>query len=147
MKCEHHPKYDPASGEPTSELAMKERFIKGNPNVLLPCPYCWQARAKWLDGQDIGSMTSMNKIAAQNKLIEELKQKLERKLEAHFSDFIKKQSEHQERIKELEADGERLDALEVLLRKRRTYIPCLRWDPYEAETLRQAIDKARKEQA
>jgi len=48
MRCEHHPRYDPASGEPTGLLAFKERFIKGNPNVLILCSYCLQVYARHL---------------------------------------------------------------------------------------------------
>jgi len=47
MTCKHHPEYDPASGEPTggakvitdSELRT---WCRG------PCPWCLQARMRWL---------------------------------------------------------------------------------------------------
>jgi len=44
MRCKHHPKYNPASGEPTEPLIVI--MLKDH---ALPCPYCWQARAKWLN--------------------------------------------------------------------------------------------------
>jgi len=66
MRCEHHPDYDPASVEPVGELAFKERFIKGNPNVLVPCPYCWQVYARHLcnliNEEDLEAFRNVDRI-------------------------------------------------------------------------------------
>lgn len=43
MKCQHHPKYDPSKEEPPHESFMD---IEG---FVVSCPYCWRARAKWLE--------------------------------------------------------------------------------------------------
>lgn len=46
MTCKHHPDYKPESEEPHGKS-----FINKKGDVDFPCPYCWQARAKWLDEQ------------------------------------------------------------------------------------------------
>ncbi len=53
MKCEHHPEYDPTSGEPTGEiiqatiLARDREGQEGIKGGVVPCPYCWQAYAEY----------------------------------------------------------------------------------------------------
>ena len=50
MSCKHHPKYDPTSGEPTGGYKYAHQTKKYEGVVeWIPCPYCWQARAEWLD--------------------------------------------------------------------------------------------------
>ncbi len=48
VTCKHHPEYDPASGEPTNPLSAMVNYgsVKD-----IPCPYCWQVRAQWLEDQ------------------------------------------------------------------------------------------------
>ena len=46
MTCQHHPEYDPASGEPTGTLLY---YPVEHPDRRTPCGNCWQARAKWLE--------------------------------------------------------------------------------------------------
>jgi len=61
MDCKHHPDYDPASGEPFGKLTVDthrvKEYVMGSVKKATtqyfeehPCPYCWQARAKWLEG-------------------------------------------------------------------------------------------------
>jgi len=65
MACEHHSDYDPASGEP---INMMEPGSFGS-----PCPYCWQARAKYLDEQNIRAFKTNVK---QGEHIAELEEQL-----------------------------------------------------------------------
>ena len=51
--CAHHPKYDPASGEPTE--------------LWLPCPYCWQVYARhlcnYINEEDLEAFRNVDRIA------------------------------------------------------------------------------------
>ena len=129
MSCTHHPKYDPASGEPTgtwnivaklegtggSTLEDNQLRLESKSNA--PCPFCWQAYAKY--------MYSCWKNACKNW------------------------DHSKERIKELEADGERLNWLDEQISwdKEPGIWWHFEWPSDNKLTLRQAIDKARKEQA
>ena len=42
MACSHHQDYRPENGEPEGIIELANLHKQ-------PCPYCWQARAKWLD--------------------------------------------------------------------------------------------------
>jgi len=44
--CAHHKDYNPAKGEPTNPLSAMVNY--GSVKEI-PCPYCWQARAKLLE--------------------------------------------------------------------------------------------------
>ena len=143
-ECKHHPKYDPASGKPDFTLHLKSHNRFGDDQwIKSPCPYCWQARVKWLDA----------KLAVNEDLFD-----TQIKNSKHLAKKLL------ERIKELEPDGERLDLVikhmlilhppvptadefdEMWVICDYTlpnYVDCLSKD----KDLRQAIDKARKEQA
>jgi len=48
VNCKIHPKYDHTAGDPTGETPLQAKATnRGREN----CKDCWQARAKWLDGQ------------------------------------------------------------------------------------------------
>ncbi len=82
MNCTHHPKYDPASGEPTSVWNTGTKRYG-----IIPCPYCWQARAKWLE-----------------KRYQKARDVNIKSLEKFMQSAISKENTQlQERIKELEA--------------------------------------------
>jgi len=111
MSCHHHPTYDPASGESIGTVRIATVHAQGKfPTYKkVPCPYCWKARAEWLD------------MVAQGLALDS------------------------KRIKELEADGERLDWLEAEGGWQDTdcFAVALEESWYYKD-LRQAIDKARK---
>lgn len=147
-KCNYHPDYDPASGEPTG-IKVLVANTKGSEFPTYkdePCPYCLQARVGWLTTELETSNYAGEKLAdvlaTRRKTIDELEERVDH-LFAENVDLITAS-------KGLEQDGKRLDWLErnwcdKVKNKFKEDVLVVGGVETRGTDLRQVIDKAMKE--
>lgn len=67
MKCEHHPDYDPSSGEPPTEP------YSSNPIECFGCVHCWQVYARhlcnYINEEDLEEFRRMDRIEKAREII------------------------------------------------------------------------------